>query len=256
MNDTNLNDTTVDRIENIRFALINTSHAGNVGAAARAMKVMGLYQLHLINPTDYPSAEATARASGADDVLFNADVHETLDQAIAPCTLVFGSSARNRGMDIPVIELVDAVKLMIDAASTQQVALLFGKERYGMTNEEMQRCHYLVRFPANPQYSSLNLAAAVQVAAYEIRKQCLELQQLTDQQTTPAEVLPFADAAKMQSFYEHLFAVMHEIDFMHQQNADSLAEKLRMMFNRLRIEKHEMDILRGFLSAVNKNLKK
>ena len=246
----------MDRLENIRFALINTSHAGNIGAAARAMKVMGLKQLHLIGPTDYPSAQATARASGADDVLFNADVHDTLDQAIAPCTLVFGTSARNRGMDIPVIDLADAVKLMIEAAATQQVALLFGKERYGMTNEEMQRCHYLVRLPANPEYSSLNLAAAVQVAAYEIRKQCLEID-ITDE-TKPAEDVewPFADAAKMQSFYEHLFAVMHEVDFMQQQNAGSLTEKLRMMFNRLRIEKHEMDILRGFLSAVRKNIKK
>lgn len=250
----------MDRLENIRFALINTSHAGNIGAAARAMKVMGLKQLHLIGPTDYPSAEATARASGADDVLFNADVHDTLDQAIAPCTVVFGTSARNRGMDIPVIDLAEAVTMMIDAAASQKVALLFGKERYGMTNEEMQRCHYLVRLPANPEYSSLNLAAAVQVAAYEIRKQCIEqsVEQLTlleNKSTTVAEV-PFADAAKMQSFYEHLFSVMHEVDFMQQQNADSLAQKLRMMFNRLRIEKHEMDILRGFLSAVNKNIKK
>jgi TrmH family RNA methyltransferase len=248
----------VDILENIRFALINTSHAGNIGAAARAMKVMGLTQLHLIGPTDYPSAEATARASGADDVLFNADVHNTLDQAIGPCTVVFGTSARNRGMDIPVVDLAEAVTLMIDAAATQQVALLFGKERYGMTNEEMQRCHYLVRFPANPEYSSLNLAAAVQVAAYEIRKQWLErsadLAVAAD--NVHADEPPFADAAKMQGFYEHLFAVMHEVEFMQQQNAGSLTEKLRMMFNRLRIEKHEMDILRGFLSAVRKNLKK
>ena len=248
----------MDRFENIRFTLINTSHAGNIGAAARAMKVMGLKQLHLIGPTDYPSAEATARASGADDVLYNANVHETLDQAIAPCTMVFGTSARNRGMDIPVLDLAEAVTLMLEAAASQKVALLFGKERYGMTNEEMQRCHYLVRFPANPEYSSLNLAAAVQVAAYEIRKQCMTQSKDNNgvREKELAVEVPFADAAKMQSFYEHLFAVMHEVDFMQQQNADSLAEKLRMMFNRLRIEKHEMDILRGFLSAVKKNLKK
>jgi TrmH family RNA methyltransferase len=250
----------VDRLENIRFALINTSHAGNIGASARAMKVMGLKQLHLIGPTDYPSAEATARASGADDVLFNATVHDTLDQAIAPCTMIFGTSARNRGMDIPVIDLSDAVALMLDAAVNQQVALLFGKERYGMTNEEMQRCHYLVRLPANPEYSSLNLAAAVQVAAYEIRKQCIEssdLQLDKDKKTPETDVVaPYTDAAKMQSFYEHLFSVMHDVDYMHQQNTDSLTEKIRMMFNRMRIEKHEMDILRGFLSAVGKNLKK
>ncbi len=249
-------DTIVDRLENIRFALINTSHAGNIGAAARAMKVMGLSHLHLIQPTDYPSAEATARASGADDVLFNAHVHDTLDQAIAPCTVVFGTSARNRGMNIPVIDLAEAVQLMVKAAVTQQVALLFGKERYGMTNDEMQRCHYLVKFPANPAYSSLNLAAAVQVAAYEIRKQLLEGTSIPNNGVSKEAQVPFADAAKMQSFYQHLFGIMHEVDFMNEQNQVSLTEKLRMMFNRLNIEKHEMDILRGFLSAINKNIKK
>jgi len=260
LNNTNLNNTRLDRLKNIRFTLINTSHAGNIGAAARGMKVMGLTNLHLIGPTDYPSSEATARASGADDVLFNASVHDTLDQAIAPCTVVFGTSARNRGMDIPVVDLAEAVKIMVNAAKAQQVALLFGKERYGMTNEEMQRCHYLVRFPANPEYSSLNLGAAVQVAAYEIRKQCIENADeesiLSKNKASKFDEAPFADAAKMQSFYEHLFAVMHEVGFMQEQNVGSLTEKLRMMFNRLRIEKHEMDILRGFLSAVNKNLKK
>lgn len=243
----------MDRLQNIRFALINTSHAGNIGATARAMKVMGLEQLHLINPSDYPSAEATARASGADDVLYHAGVHDSLDDAIKPCTLVFGTSARNRGMDIPVIDLTEAVNIMLDAAVSQQVALLFGKERYGMTNEEMQRCHYLVKFAANPKYSSLNLAAAVQVAAYEIRKQCIE--KSIEKEVSDIDEVPFADAEKMASFYDHLFGIMKDVDFMQEQNSKSLEEKLRMMFNRLRIEKHEMDILRGFLSAVNKKIK-
>jgi tRNA (cytidine32/uridine32-2'-O)-methyltransferase len=234
--------------------LSNTSHAGNIGAAARAMKVMGLTELHLINPTDYPSAEATARASGADDVLYAAAVHESLDDAIAPCTLVMGTSARNRGMDIEVIDLNQAAQMLVDSSKSQQVALVFGKERYGMTNEEMQRCHYLVKYPANPEYSSLNLGAAIQVAAYELRMKYLSSQ---DQVATQEhEALPFANAEKMQSFYEHLFDVMQKTEFLNADNHKSLEEKIRMMFNRLRIEKHEMDILRGFLSAVNKNLKK
>lgn len=233
--------------------LSNTSHAGNIGAAARAMKVMGLDALHLINPTDYPSAEATARASGADDVLYNAVVHETLDQSIAPCTLVMGTSARNRGMDIEVIDLDQAAGMLVKAADQQQVALIFGKERYGMTNEEMQRCHYLVKYPANPEYSSLNLGAAIQVAAYELRKKCLDIQP-QNKETEPDE--PFATAEKMQSFYAHLFDIMQKTEFMKSDNRKSLEEKIRMMFNRMRIEKHEMDILRGFLSAVNKNIKK
>ena len=218
------------------------------------MKVMGLDNLHLINPTDYPSAEATARASGADDVLYAAHVHEDFDQSIEPCTLVMGTSARNRGMDIEVIDLNMAAKMLVQAAKKQQVALVFGKERYGMTNEEMQRCHYLVKLPANPEYSSLNLGAAIQVAAYEIRMKCLEDQQI--EITPESEGVPFANAEKMQSFYQHLFEIMHKVDFMCSDNQKSLEEKLRMMFNRLRIEKHEMDILRGFLSAVNKNIKK
>lgn len=251
-----MNDTFVKRLKNIRFVLINTSHAGNIGAAARAMKVMGLDGLHLVQPTDYPSAEATARASGADDVLFNAAVHDNLTQAIAPSTLVLGTSARNRGMDIPVIDLAEAVEHMLAAAATGSVALLFGKERYGMTNEEMQKCHYLVKFPANPEYSSLNLAAAVQVAAYEIRKQALTL--VDEPASSDPEMPPeqYVDAGRMDSFYGHLFAVMHEVDFMDGQNRKSLAEKLHMLFNRLRIEKHEMDILRGFLSAIGKKIPK
>ncbi|MCB1581569.1 MAG: RNA methyltransferase [Marinicella sp.] len=247
-------DTAVDRLKNIRFVLSNTSHAGNVGAAARAMKVMGLDNLHLINPTDYPSAEATARASGADDVLYAAKVHDSLDNAIAPCTLVMGTSARNRGMDIEVIDLHQAAGMLVDAAANQQVALIFGKERYGMTNEEMQRCHYLVKYPANPEYSSLNLGAAIQVAAYELRMECLQL--AAKKQDIAVGEVPFATAEKMQSFYMHLFGIMEKTEFMQTDNKKSLEEKIRMMFNRLRIEKHEMDILRGFLSAVNKNLKK
>ncbi len=244
----------VDRLKNIRFVLSNTSHAGNIGAAARAMKVMGLDNLHLINPTDYPSAEATARASGADDVLYAAEVHESLDASISPCTLVMGTSARNRGMDIEIIDMHEASKMLVSAAKNQQVALIFGKERYGMTNEEMQRCHYLVKYPANPDYSSLNLGAAIQVAAYELRMQCLQLQAACEPDLLTAE--PFATAEKMQSFYAHLFDIMEKTEFMKADNKKSLEEKIRMMFNRLRIEKHEMDILRGFLSAVNKNLKK
>jgi len=253
-----MNDTTSDRLNQIRFVLINTSHAGNIGATARAMKVMGLSDLHLVQPSDYPSAEATARASGADDVLYHAAVHTDLDRAIAPCTLVLGTSARNRGMDIPVIDLREAVEKLIAAATTGgSVALLFGKERYGMTNEEMQKCHYLVKFPANPEYSSLNLAAAVQVAAYEIRQQWLAATPAKDRQAVGAnETTQFVDAARMRSYYEHLFKVMHDVGFMHEHNQRSLTEKLHMMFNRMHIEKHEMDILRGFLSAITKKITK
>ncbi len=216
---------------------------------------MGLHDLHLVNPDQYPSAEATARASGADDVLYQAGVHQKLTDAIAPCTLVLGTSARNRGMNIPVIDLVEAAEKMLATAVHGQVALLFGKERYGMTNEEMLNCHYLVKFPANPAYASLNLAAAAQVAAYELRKQCLQLTSVAVDPAPTGEP-ECVDAARMQGFYQHLFEVMQAVGHMHDNNQKSLAEKLYMMFNRMGIEKHEMDILRGFLSAISKKIPK
>lgn len=216
------------------------------------MKVMGLTDMRLVNPEQYPSAEATARASGADDVLYHAAVSEHIDQAIGDATLVMGTSARSRGMDIPVIGMREAAELLVNHQG--KAALLFGKERYGMTNEEMQRCHYLVNFPANPEYSSLNLAAAVQLAAYEIRMAALSLQ--SSETPTETEAVPFATAEKMSSFYHHLFGVLTSLGYFNENNQKSLEEKFRMMFNRMRIEKHEMDILRGMLSAIEKNSKK
>ena len=240
----------------INMVLIGTTHPGNIGAAARAIKVMGLNRLSLVNPDNYPSPEARARASGADDVLSESKVYPSLDDAIEDAQLVFGTSSRSRGMNIPMLDMRQAAeKMMFAADQGQQVAMLFGKERYGLTNEEMQRCHYLVKYPANPDYPSLNLAAAVQLAAYELRMQSLILE--GDMPSDSVQETPhLCDAKKMQSFYQHLFTTMEHLDFLNSDNAASMTEKFRMMFNRMNIETHEMDMLRGFLSAVNKNLKK
>lgn len=244
------------RLAQINMVLIGTTHPGNIGAAARAIKVMGLNRLSLVNPDNYPSPEARARASGADDVLSESRVHSTLDDAIGDAQLVFGTSSRSRGMNIPMIDMRESAEKMMSAIGQgQQVAMLFGKERYGLTNEEMQRCHYLVKYPANPEYPSLNLAAAVQLAAYELRMQSL----LSQPDTPPIadQVGPqLCDAKKMQSFYQHLFTTMQQLDFLNAENSASMTEKFRMMFNRMNIETHEMDMLRGFLSSVSKNLKK
>ncbi len=240
-------------LRDICVVLLSTSHAGNIGAAARAMKVMGLSDLRLVMPDHYPSAEATARASGADDVLYRAKVVGHVDDAIADATLVMGTSARDRGMDIPVIDMRKAAEKLVAHAHRGKGALLFGKERYGMTNEEMQRCHYLVKFPANPEYSSLNLAAAVQLAAYEIRMVYLGTKRAESSESTE---LPFATMEKMASFYDHMFSTLKNVGFISKNNEASLEEKFRMMFNRLRLKKHEMDILRGMLSAVNKRVQK
>ncbi len=244
------------RLKQINTVLIGTTHPGNIGAAARAIKVMGLDRLSLVNPENYPSPEARSRASGADDVLSKAQVYSELDDAIGDAQLVFGTSSRSRGMNIPMVNMREAAQKMMSAANQgQQVAMLFGKERYGLTNEEMQRCHYLVKYPANPDYPSLNLAAAVQLAAYELRMECLDDQQDIATKTGD-EVVNLCDGQKMQSFYQHLFSTMEDTGFLNPMNKASMTEKFRMMFNRMHIETHEMDMLRGFLSAVNKNLKK
>lgn len=237
---------------NIRFVLMGTTHSGNIGAAARAMKTMGLNDLALVSPEDFPSAQATSRASGADDVLFNAHVCDNYVDAIGTCQLVIGTTARSRHLDIPVIDARSAAKLLIQEAQVNKVAVVFGKERYGMTNEETERCHYLVRLPTVETFSSLNLASAVQVLAYECRMAVLELQQ----QGFKVEVEDdYVDAKKMESFYQHYFHVMEKALYLRKTGHDSLKTKIKLMYNRMRLKKHEIDILRGFLSKLDKIIK-
>src|SRR5210317_2151496 len=157
------------RLSHIRIVLINTSHPGNIGATARAMKVMGLSQLHLVDPKVFPSAEATAMASGADDLLEHAMIHDTLESALQGCSLVLGTSARLRSLPMPQMDVRKAAESALAEHAGQDVAILFGRERYGLTNDEIQRCHQLVHIDTNPAYGSLNLAQAVQVMSYELR---------------------------------------------------------------------------------------
>ena len=236
--------------DNIRFVLSHTTHPGNIGAVARAMKVMGLSHLDLVSPKEFPSQRASARASGADDVLSAAHVHSDMEHALANSVLVFGSSARNRGFDIPVISVHEACGIIARESAQQQVSVVFGTERFGMTNEEMLQCHYLIKVPANPEYSSLNLAAAAQVVAYEIRMALGETE--VTENTVDAE--DFASREKMESFYAHLFSTLYATEFLTEERAASLEQKLRVMFNRLRPQKHELDILRGILSSVTKKI--
>ncbi len=237
--------------ENIRFVLMGTTHSGNIGAAARAMKTMGINDLAMVKPEGFPSAEATSRASGADDLLFNADIGQTIDEVIQDCKLVIGTTARKRHLDIPVIDARQAAKLLINESKVNKVALVFGKERYGMTNEEVERCHYLVRLPTVESFSSLNLAAAVQVLAYECRM--AEMNQVIDEKTKVDD--DYVDAGKMESFYQHYFDVMEKALYLRTEGHDSIKTKIRIMYNRMRPKKHEIDILRGFLSKLEKKIK-
>lgn len=226
----------------VRVVLVETSHPGNIGATARAMKTMGLTRLVLVNPKDYPSNEATARASGADDVLYRAQVVDGLAAALTGCRMVVGVSARRRGIASSELDPRGCVTALarLPAAET---ALLFGRERSGLSNDELDRCQMVVRIPANPEYSSLNLAAAVQILAYELRLQA-------GGQSGVEEEQPPAPFEEQERFYQHLQETLLAVGFLNPANPRHLMRRLRRLFNRARPDQREINILRGILSAV------
>lgn len=230
-----------------RIVLLRTSHPGNIGASARAMKTMGLGRLYLVNPLHYPNAEATARASGADDLLQRAVVCTGLDQAIADAALVMGASARLRSLPIPEITPRMAADLIAREPDAARVAILFGNEQSGLSNDELDRCHYLIRIPSNPAYSSLNLAAAVQVISYELRCAGLSAKPGAD-----GEATDFATAEQVEQFYSHLESVLVGVGFLNPANPRHLMRRLRRLFGRVRLDQNEVNILRGILTAVDK----
>lgn len=241
-------------LENINFVLLGTTHPGNIGASARAMKTMGLSRLSLVQPAQFPCAEATARASGADDLLNQAGVYDTLDAAIADDTLILGTSARVRHLPVPLMNAREAAdRVVTEIHRGGQVAILFGKERYGLTNEEIERCHGLVNLPTVEGFSSLNLAAAVQVVAYECRMAALQAARKDPLATFRDEqALQPVPHEKMASFYEHLFAVLEQAGVFANIPSETLKRRLKLMFNRMQPQKHELDILRGILSNLQK----
>lgn len=229
---------------NIRIVLVETSHPGNIGAAARAMKTMCLEDLVLVNPSEFPHPDAAARASGAVDVLERARVAASLDEALAGCTLVAGTSARRRGIGPPELPPRDCAARLAAGAQQQDVALVFGRERTGLTNEELGRCHLLVNIPANPAYASLNLAAAVQVLCYELMLARNDAPAIAGSET------PLATADEMERFYEHLGSAALETGFLDPANPKHLLRRLRRLFNRAQPDQNEINILRGLLSAL------
>jgi tRNA (cytidine32/uridine32-2'-O)-methyltransferase len=229
----------------LRIVLVETSHPGNIGAAARAMKTMCLARLVLVNPAEYPHPDASARASGAVDVLERAAVVKTLDEALTGCALIAGTSARQRGLGPPVLSPKECMERLHAAdAAGQETALLFGRERTGLTNEELARCHILVNIPSNPEYSSLNIAAAVQVLGYE---------SMLARGATPAagesEEVP-ATAEEMEKLYAHIESAALETGFLDPANPKHLMRRIRRLFNRARPDQNEVHILRGLLTAL------
>jgi TrmH family RNA methyltransferase len=231
--------------DNIHFVLVNPTHPGNIGAAARAMKNMGLRHLALVKPKLYPSAEATARASGADDILAAARVHDCLEEALESCDLVIGASARPRSIAWPSLGARECADMISGEGARRRVAILFGREHAGLTNAELDRCHYLLHIPCNAQYPSLNLAAAVQIVAYELLMAAGSGAAVVVDNEENA-----ANSAEMEGFYRHLEQVLVDVAFLDPGHPKKLMRRLRRVFNRARPDRQELNILRGILSAV------
>jgi TrmH family RNA methyltransferase len=238
-------------LDNIRIVMIGTTHPGNIGAAARAMKTMGLSRLVLVAPERFPHADASSRASGADDVLASATVCSGLDEALEGCQLVVGASARLRSLEWPLLDPGEMAGKVVAEAARAPVALLFGREHSGLSNEELSRCHFLVNIPANPDFSSLNIAAAVQVLCWELRRGTGAVPRLTEK--TRHELDQPAPADEMEGFFGHLERTLVDIDFLDPANPGQMMHRLRRLYQRSRPDRRELNILRGILTAVEKS---
>lgn len=235
----------------IRIVLIETSHPGNIGGIARAMKNMGLSQLVLVNPKEFPSQVASARASSATDVLNDAKVVSTFDEALVGTKLVIGSSARLRKVSWPQLDVRETAKLTLETVSEGDVAIVFGREDSGLSNAEMDKCHYLAHIPTNPTYSSLNIGAAVQVFAYE----CLMATQIESVHRKGYKH-KLASTEQLEGFYDHLYQALQDIEFLDPDKNARFMRRMRRLFNRSQLDVKEIDILRGILSAAQRQSEK
>lgn len=228
----------------IRIVLVATSHPGNIGAVARAMKNMGLSDLVLVNPNQFPSHEASARASGAGDILDQARVLTNLDEALADCHLAIGASARLRKVSWPQMSSREVGEHAVKLAHLGRVALVFGREDSGLTNEELDRCHILGHIASSPDYSSLNLAAAVQVFAYECRMAC-------SPEITSGEGYRYLPAThkQMEGFYAHFEQALASFEYLDPLKNDRFMRRMRRMFNRAQLDSKEVTIMRGILAS-------
>jgi len=250
--------------ENVRIVLIKPSHPGNIGAVARAMKTMCLKNLYLVEPKMFPHADATARAAGADDILAQAKLCKTLDEALGDCQLIMGASARQRSISCSVIEPEECAKQLELEHEGHNIAIMFGTEHSGLSNKEVDRCHHLIHIPSNDDFSSLNLAAAVQIVTYELLKAKLRTGQKTNQsqsasrvkdgRSAQADMTTYATTADMELFYAHLEQTLISTEFIDPTAPRYIMRRLRCLFNRARPEVVEVNILRGILTAIQEKL--
>ena len=235
-----------DLTARIRYVLVRTSHPGNIGSAARAIRTMGFERLELVMPARFPDREASALAAGADDVLASAGIHQDLIGSLAGSSLALGLSARRRGVNLPEISPREAAQQALAAAARgEQVALVFGNERTGLENEELARCHAMVRIPSVDDFSSLNLSQAVQVMAYELRVAMLGEAPAPQ---PPLHDEPPADAARMEQFYMHLAQTLDDIEFHKGREPTTIMLRLRKLFQRAQPDERELRVLHGILA--------
>lgn len=238
------------KLNNIRIVLVATTHPGNIGSTARAMKTMGLSDLYLVNPKQFPHSKANELASGAEDILQQATVVDSLANALTGCHWVLATSARPRDLDLPGITPSQAGQFCAQQEDKRNIAIIFGREHAGLTNEELLHAHYHVQIPANPDYASLNLAMAVQIISYELRQAILSTTPITH---TQIEDMAMAD--EVEGLYQHIIETMLQVKFFRPDNPGKLPQRIRRLLNRINLEKREVNLLRGFLTETNKRLK-
>ncbi len=239
-------------IDNICTVLVRPSHPGNIGAAARALKTMGLSNLCLVLPQQFPHPDATARAAGGVEVLDNAIVANSLTEAIGDAELVVATTSRHRAIERRILSPRIAAQQIVQEAAHRKVAILYGSEQHGLTNAELELSHYQINIPTSPDYGVLNLAAAVQIIAYEIYQVMIEKVEVAPAEN---EIDDLANIALMESFYQHLSVVVQQLGILNPQQPRQLMQRMRLLFNRARPDKTELNILRGILTGMQKRLK-
>ena len=240
--------------DQLSVVLVNTSHPGNIGATARAMKNMGLHKLTLVQPEQFPSGVAVGRAVSAVDILDNARVVDSLQEAVADCGLVIGASARSRKIPWPMLTPEQCADKVIKNGKNNKIALVFGREDAGLNNEELQQCHFHVQIPT-ADFNSLNLASAVLVICYEIHKAVLAMEELPAVEEDDFWDQEKANGEQVEHFYRHLERVMIAIDFHDPENPRQLMQRMRRLFSRIRVDVMEMNILRGILTNIEYMIK-
>ena len=239
-------------LDNIRVVLVRTFHSGNIGSTARAMKTMGLNNLIMVNPKDFQLEQALQMAMSADDVVNNATHVESLFEAVKDCAVVTATTARTRGYDLPMLNPEQAAHGLCLSAKKQQVALVFGPERMGLSNEDLVHCTHRVTIPTSPDYSSLNLAAAVQTLSYEVFKQFCALNENVETNIVNAEIREMPSIENTELFYQHLEESLVDVGFIFKKHPGDVMKKLRRMFSRTQMDQTEMGIMRGILASMQK----